>query len=632
MKADLGTERTRAKRIIVTDAEQRDRPLERREWLSLGTLALLALLAYALSVGHDFTYDDVLIIRDNERLHSLANWRLILTSPWWEDALYRPLTMLTFALDWSLAKGDPGWFHAVNVILHGAVTALVFVLARGMLTPPGAWSAAALFAVHPVHVEAVANVVGRADVLAGLFLAASVILYRRDGLLADKGVEGARRALTSFGTLGTMLAAAASKEVGFVGPGLLLLADWHHAWTSRSTLRAAMGRHRVLWIASVVLTAQWLWIWTSVLGGIRGGAEAPGLVGAGIGRRAIVMSPVIVEYLRLLLFPVRLSADYSPNFLPVADHLTLKGVVGLGLLVAAVAGAAASRRVAPAVTFGAAWVAGTLFIVANILWPTEVLLAERTLYVPSIGAMIALGALVAIAYYRWPRSVPALVGLLVVLGLGRSVARVPVWRDNETFFPQLVRDAPGSFRSLWVEGALSYQAGDSARGERLVKQAIEVYPLHPSVWSDLAKQMETQGRWREAAAYYHTAFRLDSTRIESAAFALANYLRAGLVDSAASVAARAEDVAPRHPVVMVARSDLAMAEGKPLEAMTLRRQVALRFPGAWQNWYVTAKAAIAARYCPEIRRSLGRLQKLRPDHEELADLERQAEAAGCTLH
>ncbi|MFQ6045137.1 MAG: tetratricopeptide repeat protein, partial [Gemmatimonadales bacterium] len=327
--------------------------------------------------------------------------------------------------------------------------------------------------------------------------------------------------------------------------------------------------------------------------------------------------------------PARLSADYSPDFLPVAEHFTLRGVVGAMLLVAVVSGAVAARRHAPAVTFGAAWVGGTLFIVANVLWPTEVLLAERTLYVPSIGATMALGALFGLAYVRRTRMVTVVIGLVVLLGFGRTVSRVPIWRDNQTFFPQLVRDAPGSFRSLWVEGALSYQAGDSATGERLIKRAIEVYPLHPSVWTDLAAQMENERRWREAAVYYHTAFKLDSTRIESAAFALANYLRAGLIDSAASVAARAWEVAPRHPVVLVARSDLAMAQGRPLEAMTLRRQVAPRVPSAWEHWYLTARAAIAAGYCPEARRSLERLRELRPDHAEFPDLERGAEAAGC---
>jgi predicted Zn-dependent protease len=96
-----------------------------------------------------------------------------------------------------------------------------------------------------------------------------------------------------------------------------------------------------------------------------------------------------------------------------------------------------------------------------------------------------------------------------------------------------------------------------------------------------------------------------------------------------SMLARAEAVAPRHPVVLVARSDLALAQGRPMEAMTLRRQLAWRFPTAWEHWYLTADAALAAGYCPEVGRSLERLRELNPDFEELPDLVQRAAKAGC---
>lgn len=603
--------------------------LTRNGWLWLGIVALLAVAVYALSVGHGFTYDDVHIVRDNERLHSIANWRRILTAPWWADALYRPLTALTLAADWSVSGGNPRWFHLVNVMLNGGVAVLVYLLARTLLPAVGAVAAACLFAVHPVHVEAVANIVGRAEVLAALFLVLAVILYRADGELAAAGRTNWRRWATSFGVLVSLLLALASKEVAFVGPGLLLMVDWYDGRKAGLPLGAAVLRHWVLWCATVALTAEWLWIWASVLGGIQGGVEAPGLLGAGLGQRAIVMAPVVLEYVRLLVFPARLSADYSPDFLRVADHLTLRGAVGLVVLAAAVGGAVAVRRRMPAVTFGAAWVGGTLLIVGNVLVPTEVLLAERTLYLASVGGVLVLGALIGVAHRRWPRAAIAGTLVLVTLGSIRTLTRVPVWRDNDTFFPQLVRDAPGSFRSLWVKGALRFEAGDSAGGEELLRRSIQVYPLHPYVWSDLAWQMELQQRWREAAVFYATAFRLDSARIEYAALAVADYLRAGLSDSAAAVAERADRVAPRHPLVLIARSDVALAMGDPMEAMTLRRQVAWRFAAAWQYWYLTASAALEAGYCPEAARSLERLRELGPDREELPDLERRAEAAGC---
>ena len=142
------------------------------------TCIALAIAAYMGSLGHGFAYDDVPLIEVNRRVHSLANWATILRSSWWSDSLYRPFSALTLAADWTIGGGDPRWFHVVNVLLHAGATALVYVLARTLVPPFAALAAGALFAVHPVHVEAVANIVGRAEVLAALFALAAVLLYR----------------------------------------------------------------------------------------------------------------------------------------------------------------------------------------------------------------------------------------------------------------------------------------------------------------------------------------------------------------------------------------------------------------------------------------------------------------------
>ena len=143
----------------MTSADQR----------GLAAAVLLAVGAYAISVGHGFVYDDVHVIQANPDLHSIANWWAIVTSPWWGPEAYRPLTALTFAVDWTIGGGDPRVFHVTNIAVHAIATALVYRLARSLLPTLAATAAALFFAVHPVHVEAVANLVGRAEVLAGLF-------------------------------------------------------------------------------------------------------------------------------------------------------------------------------------------------------------------------------------------------------------------------------------------------------------------------------------------------------------------------------------------------------------------------------------------------------------------------------
>jgi protein O-mannosyl-transferase len=595
-------------------------------WAVASCIAL-AIAAYVGSLGHGFAYDDVALIALNNRVHSLANWSAILHTPWWGDAVYRPFTALTIAADWMVSGGDPRWFHVVNVLLHAGVTVLVYVLARAIVPPFAAFMAGALFAVHPAHVEAVANVVGRAEVLAALFALAAVLLYRADGALAERGDVTWRRWLTSWGVLGSLLLALASKETAFVTPGLLWLIDWLDGQRSGRSWGIALRRHWVLWVATVVLTGEWLVVWTSVAGSLAAGIDAPGLEGAGLGRRAVVMAPVALEYVRLLAFPARLSADYSPDFLPIADQLTVRGAVGWAVVAGVLAAGLAARRRAPALAFAVAWVAGTLFVVSNLIVPTEILLAERTLYLPSVGAVVLLGYGLDRLAGRWRVAAGAVAAILLGLGVLRTVTRVPVWRNNETLLPQLVRDAPGSFKSYWVAAAVTYTAGDSVRGEALLRRALAVYPLARGVWADLATQLEHRGRWHEAATANAAAFRLDSTRVGHAAQAIVDFVRAGGaggLDSAETLGRAARRVAPLDYRLLIALGDLALARGRPLEAMTLRRQVAWRFPDVWWYWYLTAQAALDAAYCPEAERSFLQLRRLGADTARVAEVARKA--------
>ncbi|MGH7671604.1 MAG: hypothetical protein ACREMC_01800 [Gemmatimonadales bacterium] len=606
--------------------------MSRDDRLALLAVVALAVGVYAGSLGHDFTYDDTHIIKESSLLHSLANWRAILQATWWEDAMYRPFTALTFAVDWAFSGGDPRWFHAVNILLHAGVTALVFLLVRSLLPLFAAATAAAVFAVHPVHVEAVANVVGRAEELATLFVVAAALLYRADGALAGRGDVSWRRWVASWGTLAALWLALASKESAFAAPGLLLLADWVDARRAGVRWGAAVRRHWVLSAAGIALTAEWLWIWLSTVGAIGGGAgEAPGLAGSGLATRIVVMAPVVLEYVRLLFFPAHLSADYSPDYVRVAERLNLPGVLGLALVAAAALGAWVARTRAWPATFALAWIGGTLLIVSNLLVPTEVLLAERTLYLPSVGAALLVGYGLGTLAARWVTAGAALGGVLVALGVWRTVTRVPVWRDDSTLLHQIVRDAPGSFRADWVLGGLYFIAGDSATGEALYRRALRTYPFHAQLWDDLGVQMETQRRWRDAAPAFAAAFRINRRRAESAARAIVNYLRARLVDSAAAIAREARALYIEDYRVQVALGDLALARGRPLEAMTWRRRVARRFPGVWWYWWLTADAAIRARYCPEAEHALGQLERLGADRARQDEAKRGAKRAGCVV-
>ncbi|MDQ3998425.1 MAG: hypothetical protein M3303_15560, partial [Gemmatimonadota bacterium] len=193
-------------------------------FVSRASVAVLALLASAASFGNGFVFDDGPIVQLNSRVHTLARWWEAFGHaywpPHWGNTNYRPLTILSFGVQWALGDGSPAVFHAVSVVLYVATSLAVLALARLVLPASAAWVVAALFAVHPVHVEAVANVVGQSELLVALSSVLATTIYVP---MRSSGRRVEPRAVAAIGALYAV--ACFSKETGFLLPGLLLAAE-----------------------------------------------------------------------------------------------------------------------------------------------------------------------------------------------------------------------------------------------------------------------------------------------------------------------------------------------------------------------------------------------------------------------
>jgi predicted Zn-dependent protease len=304
-------------------------------------------------------------------------------------------------------------------------------------------------------------------------------------------------------------------------------------------------------------------------------------------------------------------------------------VVGALVLIGCIYLAVALRKRAPVVSFALAWIGGSLLIVSNLIVPSGVLLAERTLYLASVGACLLLGIVWDALRRRVGTAAVGAVAVVIAAGAIRSLMRSEIWRSNETLFPQLVRDAPGSFRADWVAGMLAYRAGDRQEGERLLRRALKTYPLVGNMWDNLALELQHERRWREAGEMFWTAYRVDPNMVASAAMAVGAAIQAGEVDTAEARLELALRKNPDNDEIKIAASHVALARGQPLRAMTLRREVARRSPQEAVYWYLTAEAAKQARYCPELVRSLERLRLLEPKAPGLGALEDSSRALGC---
>src|SRR5690606_26656657 len=166
-----------------------------RDWRTQAiAVAVLAIVVYANSIANGFAYDDVLIIETNSRVHQLRDQASIWLKPYWpnygpELGLYRPLAIFFYAVQWAVSGGEPWLFHTMNVLMHAGVSVLVFLLLARLASTPAALVGGIIFAVHPVHTEVVANVVGQAELIAagGVVGACLLVVGRPEGPRVSAG-------------------------------------------------------------------------------------------------------------------------------------------------------------------------------------------------------------------------------------------------------------------------------------------------------------------------------------------------------------------------------------------------------------------------------------------------------------
>jgi tetratricopeptide (TPR) repeat protein len=253
-----------------------------------------------------------------------------------------------------------------------------------------------------------------------------------------------------------------------------------------------------------------------VLGDIGGDTLHPSLNHRGMVERVFIMLDVVPEYGRLLLWPARLFADYSPRQLMVYATPDVSQISGVLLLACTVVLFVLAIRRLPVVAFGLAWFALVIAPVTNILLPTGILLAERTLYLPSVGVLLSLAVGIDLLYARLrtdgsvlQRAVPLLCIGVLVLGIARSSTRNAFWHDSNSAFARMVDEEPLSFKAHYAWGGQLFERhkGKDAELEWLV--AIALMPDYYGVYMDLAHKYREAHLCQAAIPLYKKALRIE---------------------------------------------------------------------------------------------------------------------------
>lgn len=430
----------------------------RSEAWAVAAVMLAATLPYLNAFHAGFVFDDGPVIRDNPLVTGPFDTWNILAAPLYHGNLYRPVTLLSYALNEQLTPGSAAAFHAVNIVLHVAVTALVFVLGNLFVrNRTVAFIAAALFAVHPIHTEAVTSIVGRAELLVALFGLITLCATLRSQDTKQSGWDAV--------ALLTFTAALFSKESAVT---LLPLIPLCRAARRGGSLWPALARElrSGQWLPFAAAVGLFLIARTYVVGSLTLPtrpipldnvlAHVPALA------RIRTACGVLADYAGMLVLPLVLSADYSwRQVVPAETWLEPSVIAGVGVLLVSVIGFLALAPRKPVASVIAAFPLVTLALTANLLFPIGTVKAERLLYLPSVGCALGIALL---AYRTGPgwsaRRGRALLAAALVVFAARTWIRNRDWFDSMTLFQSTVTAAPASSKAHYNLAVAFEKMGD----------------------------------------------------------------------------------------------------------------------------------------------------------------------------
>ena len=487
----------------------------RPSWALL--LAGACVLCYANGLTGDFTYDDKAIVRDNFRIRSAGRVGDVFSTQYFggprgTGTAYRPILLLSFAVQWWIHGSAPVPFHVVNVLLHVVATLLTAILfLRIGVPPPAAVGSALLFAVHPLHVEAVTSIVGRGETLAAVFILACVLLALRwvDG--------GPRRRWALAGSLFAYLLGNLTKESAAVAPALVFLfLAWSADGGLGARLRAALRGGLAFYVGSALVLAGVLAARAAVLGGALKSPntgifelENP-LAHVSAFVRSANAAAIFFRYVGRLVFPARLSADesaWSILILKPHDALFFAAPALLAALVIAAIWRMRDRSV-PAV--GLLFLVLTALPTSNLLFPTGTIFAERLMYLPSAGFCLIAGIAVVGASGRFVEVSHTRAAALTAVAIafaGRTVIRNPVWDSDIALFENLVRVSPASAKAHYDYAYASAEAGQTRRALEHYSRATDIFPRYWDAWAGQGRMRRALGDLENAEEDYAESLR-----------------------------------------------------------------------------------------------------------------------------
>ena len=517
--------------------------------LGLGALlVVLIFLAYQQVWHAGFIWDDDSYVTRNPTLRDLHGlWRI------WFDVTstpqYYPLVHTSFWLEYHAWGLNPLGFHLTNIFLHAIGAVLLWrILVR--LELPGAWLAAAIFAVHPVEVESVAWITERKNVLSAVFYFAAALAYLR--FVSKRDDQNPNRAAPYFISLILFVCALLSKTVACSLPAALLLVRWWKrgrlSWRDVLPLipffaiGIGMGLLTV-WLEQHLVQAQGAqWSYTFL-------------------ERCLIAGRAVCFYAAKLFWPSKLAFIYphwNIDWRSVSQWLFPLSVVAIAIMLWF-----ARRRVGRGPLVAFLFFIGTLFPALGFfnVYPFRYsFVADHFQYLASIGLIALAGA----GLNRMPR----FVGVITILTLAFLTWRqVGIYRDSDTLWRDTVMKSPTSWMAQNNFAALLLREGKEAEGLEHSRRALELDPNQFEVYNNLGFTLLEMGRVGDSLPLFQKAAEMQPKSAAVQYNWSSALVQSGLTDEAIQHLQEAIDIDPTYVPAYSTLGYVLLQKGRPAESL-----------------------------------------------------------------
>jgi hypothetical protein len=460
----------------------------------------ISFILYGATINHEFVLDDYPTVVENKHVQEgIGGVGMILIKAYWHGAyginegVYRPISQVMFAVEKSFLGGGPGVMHFFNVLLYGLTGCLLFILLGRLFS--ATWIekhpilkhlplvATILFMAHPVHVEVVANVKGRDEILAFIFVLLAWVKFF-DALEKPKGKHALWTGIF-------FLLAVLSKESALAFVVIIPLS--YYVFTGKNPLKADGPILRLVGAMIVPLLLRFILLDDFSEGEVHREIINNTLFGAEtLGERYATAFAILAEYIHMLILPLTLISDYSYSHIPIVDWSHTKAIGGLVIYGGSGIWALTQIKKRNVVAFWILFYLGTMFIVSNLVLLIGSTMADRFLYVPSLAFAVGVSWCVLVIAKKI-KSIKvmqisvAIAGLISVGYAFKVWERASEWENNETLFVADLEKSPNNAKMNYFLGKTYFIKARNAKIPEVVKanylkaiprmeKSMEIYP------------------------------------------------------------------------------------------------------------------------------------------------------------